>query len=666
MSSNLLISIPDIPRRAITRSSLNAYADLHGLKNVTQGRRHNIAKLSTGKTQEWVQYDMGPGNTASANHLIIARADMLKHSGCTGVTLTGCDASIHAPLEVTTQPTVWRDFSDDAVITQSATRTISAVANKGTASAPLVQATEAAKFRRTRSDNRENGVRYSEDVSQVSGTDLWRYFRATNISATEFKEDASTGTHGVWQTTIPYFGPVPVVMTFKVKRGTGTRNLNVQTAVANTSFNLNLANGTAYGVGAACTVTVSAIDAEGYYTVTHSYTRDTTAAPSILWYIIKSDGTTSWAGDDASSLHITEVHYRTALADSTYIATTTYPQIRGVNGRAVAYASGAQYMTSTATTAQLFSASAKTVMAVVRIGDVSANRDIMRDVSAYWVLQALSSGQWQFINYDGTSDYARQTATANELAIITARHESGNIYIAKNGTESDAVASGDTPNLTKTQIVGAANSTQNFFLGHICEILTWDVALSAADRAAVYAYLAAKYSTAPAYQNLDFANTTLYGIDDADLIATFTATTAYRYWWLEYSAAAACTFPRSKESFGLWFDMLVHPSGFSYRPKATPEKTRTPFGYSLMSRSLNEAYTFEVEFGGVTDAVAASALDSLCDEYSKRAFLYTPTNLEILGDTELSHVAIEPGSVAVTRRYTNNNVVRMTFKQERG
>lgn len=87
------IAYPDIPAAALVRSTTNAYAAAHKVDNAAWGRRYCLPMLSASAASEAVEYDLGT-TTASAEYLIIARADALKTGGCTRVQLEhSADAS---------------------------------------------------------------------------------------------------------------------------------------------------------------------------------------------------------------------------------------------------------------------------------------------------------------------------------------------------------------------------------------------------------------------------------------------------------------------------------------------------------------------------------------------------------------------------------------------
>lgn len=83
MTTNLLISYPDIPFRA-TMSTNGTVDPDHPITNTVTGERGKRFALSTAGTWgSYLQYDLGASATATIDHLIIARASLLKQLGGT-------------------------------------------------------------------------------------------------------------------------------------------------------------------------------------------------------------------------------------------------------------------------------------------------------------------------------------------------------------------------------------------------------------------------------------------------------------------------------------------------------------------------------------------------------------------------------------------------------
>jgi len=79
MATNLFISYPDIPLRASTFTSTNAADTGYSLYDTISGSRAKIFRTaSTGITTFNFDYDLGASVTASIDHVILARANLIK------------------------------------------------------------------------------------------------------------------------------------------------------------------------------------------------------------------------------------------------------------------------------------------------------------------------------------------------------------------------------------------------------------------------------------------------------------------------------------------------------------------------------------------------------------------------------------------------------------
>lgn len=94
MTTTLKISFPDLPLAAKTVTASETFAEDHPVESALTGMRHNWAKLETATgTALTIDFDMGTGITDSCDHMILARADMLKQNGVTSVYLYSDTAS---------------------------------------------------------------------------------------------------------------------------------------------------------------------------------------------------------------------------------------------------------------------------------------------------------------------------------------------------------------------------------------------------------------------------------------------------------------------------------------------------------------------------------------------------------------------------------------------
>ena len=123
-----------------------------------------------------------------------------------------------------------------------------------------------------------------------------------------------------------------------------------------------------------------------------------------------------------------------------------------------------------------------------------------------------------------------------------------------------------------------------------------------------------------------FTSTTLYGPDSEDYIATFSTSSAFRYWFLNYNATSATKFPHSHAFFGQYLDLGVDPVD-----DAEVIRTRPTDG-QRKARS-----TFELAYAGMS----YTKMITLYDTYSRNrrhnpAILFTTSYHDVLfGDRVL-------------------------------
>ena len=107
MTSTLRISYPHITRNALDVTPSAVYDEDYQVANLITGRRSNYAQLATAATTLTVDYDLGTGNTATCNHLIIGRADLLQADVVDNIYLRGDDNAAFPSPENVVSDTDW-------------------------------------------------------------------------------------------------------------------------------------------------------------------------------------------------------------------------------------------------------------------------------------------------------------------------------------------------------------------------------------------------------------------------------------------------------------------------------------------------------------------------------------------------------------------------------
>lgn len=100
MTTNLKIGFPDITFNALSATSDQAYSTEYPLINLVNGSRSRRAELAAEYSgTHSVTFDLGSGNTETANYIALLDVKILKASGVTTVVLKGSNGS---PTTITT------------------------------------------------------------------------------------------------------------------------------------------------------------------------------------------------------------------------------------------------------------------------------------------------------------------------------------------------------------------------------------------------------------------------------------------------------------------------------------------------------------------------------------------------------------------------------------
>ncbi len=381
----------------------------------------------------------------------------------------------------------------------SAANAISAWASR-VGAISFTQTTEANKPKLTRADNLENRFKYSEDFSQAATWEILVGLKAvtgnedanplTGVqTADRIVEDNSNGLHRFRQLGFPVVAGQPYRISFYAKSSNRRIGISTTTGFSNQYLGFDLTTGTTYdssGTGANL-VTMAAVPgyAGWYYCAATPTAVTTSAVGNTVWYFsLPTNGTTwnsSYQGDNASYMSIYGAQFRSALADPTYIATTSAPQYRGVNGRPAVYFDGGNAkMTSSDILSDIVTAGAKTAILGFKPLALGTNYILAEVSGPAWsaYVTSSSSNSFRHQNNDGTNDISAITGTAvNTTYISSVTHGTGNLYSKRNGVNGNITASGNTADLTKAlQVSGVANSA--YFAGTITDILTWNKVLS--------------------------------------------------------------------------------------------------------------------------------------------------------------------------------------------
>jgi hypothetical protein len=150
----------------------------------------------------------------------------------------------------------------------------------------------------------------------------------------ELKEDNTAGEHRVYQTTfVTAVSGLACKYGCLVKRGVGTRDLRVFALGAFGTVPaviFNLTTGAIRSESGGASGYIEDLG-DGIFFVKVLASTNSTSAP-VLYFQLTNGATTSYTGDDTSSLYIGERKLQVATASDTYTPTTTSPIIAGLQG----------------------------------------------------------------------------------------------------------------------------------------------------------------------------------------------------------------------------------------------------------------------------------------------------------------------------------------------
>lgn len=116
------------------------------------------------------------------------------------------------------------------------------------------------------------------------------------------------------------------------------------------------------------------------------------------------------------------------------------------------------------------------------------NHGAIGDSGGFIGIYGKSGGIVHAQNWDGSDDNAAGTIVAGTGAVVSLRHEGGNLYVTVNGTESAPTTSGNTTTLTGTLRLGRANNGSTIALdGKVIECAIFDTVPVEATRQAIEA-----------------------------------------------------------------------------------------------------------------------------------------------------------------------------------
>lgn len=620
MTSNLLLGYPDIPFRATTQTANKTASTSLPLSQLTAGDRQRLFELATATGDDlWINYALSA--TSTSQFFALLGAKELQKKGCTRISLRGSAQSAFTPSSIS-----GLKLHLDATrgVTVDSANKVSAWADQSGQGNNASQATTSKQPLYSRADNKENRVLSSANLADLTA---WPAFSCSTTAATiadpitglmtgiTLVENSGTATHQIVQ-TIPYvfFAGVPYeISVFAKKKDRDFIGISCVGAAPGFGIYYNINTG-AVGSVVGATVTGSIVSiGSGWYQCKAVFTPTASAVSDfrISHHII--NGGSSYLGDGASGTYFCRPVCKEAAADSTYVETTTAPQLRGVNGLRTVMCDGVDDYLSVNGLAASLTGDDQPYSALIVA-------QVPNTTSTYTLFSVGNSGAANphisaatktgaLMRFERADNTGGGVGTDSPSALTTATQvHSWNFpgttvsYWADGVNKLNAATHNALALTLNIATIGALGKTAytNFFAGRIMEVIVFSSSISTSDRQALEAYLTAKWVTAPTVSNVAFSSATLYGPRSEDYITTFSTTSAYANWWVQMSNDATAKYRHSKQFFGTWFDM-----------GRDPEKGAAIQRAQTVSNPRDLPYRFPLTWKGVTPTVVNSLVDKI-------------------------------------------------------
>lgn len=675
--SNFKLGFPSIQINSTATANLTASTS-RPFTNLYSGAKVDRSELASSTSDSLtISYDLGSGNTKTADFLAISRAKLLKQNGVQGVRVRG--ASQPATFPSTLSPTLWLDGNRGIT---SATGYISQWndlsgnnnhATQSTSAKPLI----------TRSDNKGNYTLYSRTFSNaqwsknnLTATDNYaRNYDGTTTAGRILASVTAAARQWINNSTTSYaniaVGGLSYTVDFYVKytnyqyvwMGDGGdsvwhgNNVDLQNGTIQNSTNLTSSSITSLG--------------SGWYRVRQTFTRTASGALNFYLYFSLSGATAGTSGTATSAAGTEEfvfggISSRLAAWDSDDLITTDTPQIGGVNGNKGPHFEGVNdNFTNTLTvnpTSGIWAA------VVVKVNTTTGiDNGICSSIGAAQRLRFfVGAGGTIFVRVHNGVDYIGRTTPAGTIvagttAVITFTYDGGTassgIKIYKNGVQVDNADSASgvytVPTAGAVLVIGELSAGDRFN-GYIPEfIYKQGATISDANRQALEAYLTTKYITAPA-ASVDLVGRTLLGPNSEDYFTTFTETSAYRYWWLEFHGSST-KYPVSKVTFGKALDFGRDPEWSNNKPLILNYSRQTPW-------SREAAYSANLSFNPVTDTVLGLFLSEIAKYADVIPVAAIDLNQYVFNQTSGMFCSLTDYTTAP--RYGAENAINITLEEQ--
>lgn len=578
MSTNLKIAYPDIPFNAVSVTSSETYDTDYPARNLISGSRANIARLAAELIgQHEIEFDLGSGVSQACDYVALVNAKRLKASGVDYVRLRGSSVSYQYPTSMI------GIYDPERDVTYDSQRRVSQVSDQSGNSNHATQSTDANKPLLSRADNKENYLKYSEDWSNAAFTSLSLASVTANaiansqglITATKITAANASSRHTRYQDAVGSARPTGTSCReiFRVKKS-NHRYIWVgdhsHTSWHGICFDFDTAT-----LGTSANLTASSVEAlnNGWYEIIIEYNVSDTASCGVSVYFNNSNATSSpqsFLAAGTEEIYIECGAWQESAADSEYISTTAFAEIRGINGnRCLVFDGSNDYLLANGlATALAGSDKPFTLIVVGKQNTTSGSQSFFTLGSSAGtspVHELYAATTYRSFRRDDAASSSNVTGSINtntNLNILTFVFSGTDISLWVNSTNSINASAHNVGTCTFNRAAIGAwiySSASEYFNGKIAFMAVASSALGTSDRQAWENYLTNRFSTTP-IADIDLQNVDLTGGQNKDYITTFTESAAYRYYIAQFiTNTASSKRELSKLYFGKLFDMGRDP-----------------------------------------------------------------------------------------------------------
>lgn len=382
------------------------------------------------------------------------------------------------------KPTLFLDPDYVQSVTQDSIGRVSAISTLYGSVNNFTQGTDANKPVLSRPDRVENISTYSEQQDNAAWTKTRSSISAnatTNpvdgaTTADKLIEDSSTNTHITYNATNIVNG---VVYRYQVYLKANERTYaSIRIQDSGTLDKTAFANLTTCALGTVqspLTATIESVS-NGWCRMAVTFTSTATNPLYAAIEINSALNTNSYTGNGTSSIYVFGAQLQRSSMQPSYIATTTGPIYGSLTGRRMLTLDGSNDgMSSTSKSSDIFGTQAKEAFAVMHTNAINVNQYYFTGFDNYWAMRVPSSGSTiGMLNYDGTTDQANTSASANTTYVANFYHDTTNIAHRLNNGTFTVTASGASSSLNNVLWIGQSGASTAYLNGQLGPIITFN------------------------------------------------------------------------------------------------------------------------------------------------------------------------------------------------